>query len=179
MSMHHFSLSNYFFRNTQSAWLWAIVRLYLGWEWIHAGLEKLMNPAWFGSQAGTAITGFFNGSLAKTGGAHPDVQAFYANFLQGVAIPNAELFSYLIVFGEIAVGLGLILGIFTGVAAFFGAVMNFNFMFAGSVSLNPYWALMEIFLVLAWKVSGYIGLDRYVLPFFDRSRMLPASKKRR
>lgn len=178
MSLHHFSVSDYFYRSKSSAWIWLILRVVVGWQWLSAGYAKAMNPAWFGDKAGVAITGFFNNALTKTTGAHPDVSGFYAGFIQNVALPNAELFSYIIVLGEIAVGLGLIVGLFTGAAAFFGATMNFNFMFAGTVSMNPYWALAQIFLILGWRVAGYIGLDRFVLPFFDRQRMLPAQQKR-
>ncbi len=160
---HQNLVSRFLFADTSSGWLWLIIRIYLGWQWLHAGYEKAVNPAWIGSGTGTAITGFFNGALAKTTGAHPDVQSGYAWFITHVALPNAHLFSYLIVVGEIAVGLGLILGLFTGIAAFFGALMNFNFMFAGSVSVNPYWLLLEIALMFAWRVAGYVGLDRYVL----------------
>lgn len=168
MSKQNFGVGHFFFNSTQSSWLWLILRVYIGWQWLYAGYEKAINPAWIGSNAGTAITGFLNGSLAKTGGAHPDVQAGYAWFITHVALPNAHTFSYLITLGEIAVGIALILGLLTGVAAFFGAVMNFNFMFAGSVSINPYWLLAEIALMLAWRVSGYVGLDRFVLPYVHR-----------
>lgn len=162
-------IGEYLFHNKQSAWLWFVVRVYLGWQWLHAGIEKALNPAWIGDNAGVAISGFFNGSLQKTGGAHPDVQWCYAWFIEHVALPNATAFSYVITFGEIAVGLALILGLFVGVAAFFGAFMNYNFMFAGSVSINPYWLLIEIALMFGWRVAGYFGLDRYVLPFFKRN----------
>ena len=109
-----------------------------------------------------------SGALQKTGGLHPDVSMGYAWFLENVALPNATAFSYLITYGEIAVGIALILGLLTGVAAFFGAVMNFNFMFSGVAGVNPYWILCEIFLMLAWRVAGHIGLDRYVLPYWHR-----------
>jgi thiosulfate dehydrogenase [quinone] large subunit len=168
MSYHRSALASFFFRDKTSAWLWLIVRVYIGWQWLHGGYEKFMNPAWAGDNAGVAITGFFNNALTKTTGAHPDVSSFYAAFLQNVALPNAELFSYLITYGEIAVGIALILGAFTGIAAFFGAVMNFNFLFAGTVSMNPYWILGEIFLILAWRVSGYVGLDRFILPMWHK-----------
>jgi hypothetical protein len=41
-------------------------------------------------------------------------------------------------------------------------------MFAGTVSLNPYLAIAQIFLILAWKVAGRIGVDGYMLPFLRR-----------
>jgi thiosulfate dehydrogenase (quinone) large subunit len=77
------------------------------------------------------------------------------------ALPNATLFSYLVTFGEIAIGIALILGLFTGIAAFFGGFMNASYLLAGTVSTNP---LLFIFATLAWRTAGYWGLDRWVLP---------------
>src|SRR5512143_1465074 len=93
------------FGDVRWAWLWLILRLYAGYEWLSAGLGKLGNPAWTGSKAGAAITGFVKGALAKTAGDHPDVQGWYAGFLQNVVLPNAPFWGYLITFGEILVGI--------------------------------------------------------------------------
>ena len=65
--------------------------------------------------------------------------------------------------GEVLVGLGLIVGALVGIAAFFGTLMNFNFLLAGSSSTNPVLFGLGVFLVLGWKVAGYIGLDRVLL----------------
>lgn len=157
-------LSDLLFRDTRSAWLWLIIRIYLGYEWFMAGWEKIWNPAWTGSDAGKAVSGFLNGALAKTTGAHPDVSWWYASFIQNIALPNAEIFSYLVVFGELFVGLGLILGILTGISAFFASFMNFNYLFAGTISSNPIMIFLQFFLILGWRTAGYIGLDRYILP---------------
>jgi thiosulfate dehydrogenase [quinone] large subunit len=73
-------------------------------------------------------------------------------------------FAKLIAIGEVLVGVGLILGIFVGIAAFFGAFMNWNFGMAGSASTNPLLFAAGILLVLAWKTAGYYGVDRYLLP---------------
>jgi len=70
----------------------------------------------------------------------------------------------LITFGEMAVGLGLIFGCLTGIAAFFGALMNMSFLLAGSASTNPVLFTMAIGIILAWRVAGYYGIDRYLLP---------------
>jgi len=70
----------------------------------------------------------------------------------------------LVAFGETAVGVGLILGAFVGIAAVAGAFMNMNFMLAGSASSNPVLLILAIVLILAWKTAGYIGLDRFLLP---------------
>jgi len=152
------------FGEVRWAWIWLILRLYLGWEWLSAGWGKLNNPAWTGSKAGTAITGFVNGALQKTGGAHPDVQSWYAWFLNNLVLPYPVFWSYLVTAGEVLVGLALILGLFTAIAAFFGSFLNTSYLMAGAVSINPYLFIIALFLILAWKTAGWWGLDRWVLP---------------
>lgn len=141
-----------------------IPRLYVGYEWLSAGLEKVQSPVWAGAQAGTAITGFVKGALAKTAGDHPDVQGWYATFLQSVVLPNAALWSQMVSYGELLVGIALILGAFTGIAAFFDSFMNANYLLAGTVSTNPVLFAIATLLVLAWKTAGWWGLDRWLLP---------------
>jgi thiosulfate dehydrogenase [quinone] large subunit len=151
------------FGDVRMSWLWLIVRLYVGYEWLVAGWAKVQNPAWFGSNAGSALTGFLKGALAKAAGDHPDVQGWYAGFLQNVVMPNASVWSNLVAVGEVLVGIALILGIFTGIAALFGSFMNFNYLLAGTVSTNPVLLFLATFLVLAWKTAGWIGLDHWLL----------------
>ncbi len=157
-------LARFLFSDTRFAWFWFVVRIYIGYEWFSAGLDKLTNPAWIGSSAGTAVKGFLSGGLAKTSGAHPDVSGWYAYFIEHFAMEHSVLFSYLVTYGEILVGVALILGLFTGIGAFFGTFMNANYLFAGTVSVNPIMLLLQMFLILAWKTAGWYGLDRYVLP---------------
>jgi thiosulfate dehydrogenase (quinone) large subunit len=158
------ALSKYLFGDTRFSWVWLVVRLYVGYEWFMAGWDKFHNPVWVGDKAGVAMKGFLMGALAKTSGPHPDVSDWYASFINHVAIPHAVGFSYLITFGEMLVGAALILGIFTGIAAFFGTFMNLNFLFAGTVSINPMLVVLQLFLILAWRSAGWLGLDHYVLP---------------
>src|SRR5690625_7579172 len=79
-------------------------------------------------------------SLVEAG----DVPTWYAWFLEAVVIPNAVPFSYMVAWGEVLVGLGLIVGFLTGIAAFFGAVMNMSFLLAGTVSTNPIMFLIAL-----------------------------------
>jgi len=58
----------------------------------------------------------------------------------------------------------MILGMFTGIAAILGGFMNWNFMMAGSASVNPVLFILAVLLVLAWKTAGWWGLDRWLLP---------------
>ncbi|KKT41366.1 DoxX family protein [Candidatus Giovannonibacteria bacterium RIFCSPHIGHO2_02_43_13] len=157
-------LSRFLFADTRVAWLWLVVRFYVGYVWITAGYAKFTNPAWVGDSAGTAIKGFFTGAIAKATGQYPQVSSWYASFLTDFAMPNAVLFSYVITYGEILVGLGLIVGLFTGIAAFFGSFMNLNFLLAGTVGQSPVLLLLQLFLILAWRNAGWLGLDRYALP---------------
>lgn len=152
------------FGDTRWAWIWLIFRLYAGYEWISAGYGKLTSPAWTGATAGTALTGFIRNALTLSSGEHPSVQGWYAGFLQNVVLPNATVWSYLVAWGETLVGVALILGIFTGIAAFIGSFMNVNYLMAGAVSTNPILFVIATWLVLAWRTAGWWGLDRWILP---------------
>lgn len=154
------SLIRSLFSETRYSWIWLIIRLYVGYEWLIAGWMKVTNPSW--NQG--AIQGFVMGALKKTAGEHPDVTSWYAYFLTHTVLPNASVFAYLVAYGEVLVGIGLILGIFTGIAAFFGFFMNANYLLAGTVSSNPILLLLQIPLILAWRVAGHFGLDRFLLP---------------
>lgn len=156
--------AEWLFSNTKSSWIWLLVRLYVGYEWLMAGWGKVGSDMWTGSEAGSVITKFATGSLAKTAGAHPDVPGWYAWFLTTFVIPYPEFWSFLVAYGELLVGIALIIGFLTGIAAFFGVFMNANYLFAGTVSTNPELLLLGILLMLAWKVAGHLGADYYLLP---------------
>jgi thiosulfate dehydrogenase [quinone] large subunit len=166
-------ISHALFNTTAAAWFWLIVRIYVGWEWLSAGIDKLHNPEWIGGDAGTAISGFITGALAKTAGAHPDVQGWYAAFLKTAVISHPVFWSYLVTWGEIFVGIALIVGFLTGIAAFFGLFMNLNYLLAGTVSTNPVLFTLAVLLMLSWKVAGYVGIDRFVLPYLGHKIRRP------
>lgn len=158
-------LARFLFGDTRLAVVWLVIRLYVGYAWLMAGWGKLLSPAWIGAESGSAVRGFLTGALAKTAGDHPSVSWWYAWFVEHIALNHTELISYLVTFGELAIGIALILGVFTGIAAFFGVFMNMNFLFAGTVSVNPILGLLGLFLLLAWRTAGWLGLDRFLLPW--------------
>ncbi len=96
----------------------------------------MTSPAW--GTSGKALTGFVTGAISKASGEHSAVQ--------------------------VAVGVGLLLGILTGIAAGFGVLMNLNYLLAGTVSINPILGMFGLFLCFAWRVCGWIGIDRWLLP---------------
>ncbi|GHO48092.1 DoxX family membrane protein [Ktedonospora formicarum] len=172
-------LARLLFRDVRLSWLWLPLRLYIGYVWLSAGLTKLtgysfsldapVKPApggaWvFNAHTGDALRHFLLGALQKAGGEHASVQGWYAALLHGFVLPQAEIFTYLVTFGEVLVGLGLIFGCFTGLAALFGLFMNLNYLFAGTISINPTLAIAAVLLILAWRVAGYLGGDRILLP---------------
>ena len=152
---------NFAFFDKKSSIIWFFVRIYVGWQWLMAGWEKMGTSVWTGSQHGTALVGYLNGALTKSAGTMPDVSLWYAWLITHIFIPIAPTLSYIVTFGELAVGVALILGIFTGLAAGFGAFMNFNYLFAGTVSINPQLLLLELFLIKGRKIAGWIGFDRF------------------
>lgn len=161
-------IEQFLFTDNRSAVLWLALRLYVGWIWLGSGFGKITNPAWVGENSGEALTGFVRGAVGKASAENPTVHSWYANFLSEAVLPNAEIFSYLVAFGEFFVGAALILGIFVGISAFFGFFMNMNFLLAGTISSNPVLLVLSLFLVFAWRVAGYLGLDYFLLPWTDR-----------
>lgn len=90
-------------------------------------------------------------------------------FLENVAIPGSGLFSIAVMWGEVFIGLGLILGIFTNLAALMGVVMNFSFLLSGTLSTNPQMAILGIFIAIAGANAGRYGLDSWVMPYLKET----------
>src|SRR5437879_9057761 len=118
-------IARFFFQSTIAAWLWLAVRLYVGYDFIVAGWHKFSTPAWMDG-SGTGILGFWKGALGTTASGAPVITFdWYRGFLQFLMDTNsAGWFSYVIVFGELAVGLGVILGACVGLASSVGLPVN-------------------------------------------------------
>lgn len=172
------SITRFLFASKPMAVVWGIARVYLGWSWFAAGWGKVTSPAWVGEGAGTAVSGYLQGALARAAADPPSVPGWYAWLIEHLFLPNAALMSYVVAYGEVLVGLALIAGFLVGFSAFFGGFMNVSFLLAGTLSTNPEMFVLATWLVLAWRVGGYYGLDYWVLPRigaprgpdFDRSR---------
>ena len=152
------------FTDKRFAILWLPIRVWLGMQWIEAGYHKLTNPAWV--KTGVALKGFWTGAIQVPAEGHaPIAYAWYRTFL--TAMLNAQAYTWfakVITASEILIGLALILGVFVGLTAFFGGFMNWNFIMAGSASVNGMFFALSVLLVLAWKIAGYYGLDFFLLP---------------
>jgi thiosulfate dehydrogenase [quinone] large subunit len=170
-------MADWLYRSKGAGLLWLVVRLWLGYEWLNAGYQKLWGSekAGFWTGGGAGVKGFATagmaGSATGKGGAS---YGWWAAFLHNFVIPNASWIAKLVTLSELAIGVLLILGLFTGAAAFAGIGLNVIYMFSGSAGVNPAYAIVSIFLILAWRNAGYFGLDRFALPMvrdlFHRDR---------
>jgi len=158
------AFTRFLFSNSRAGMFWLPIRLFLGFSWLEAGWHKFTGEGWM--DGGGAILGYWNNAVAIPEAGRPAITyEWYRGFLQLLIDNGAETwFGPLITFGEMAVGLGLIFGVLTGFAAFFGALMNMSFLLAGSASTNPVLFTLAVGLILAWKVAGYYGVDRWLLP---------------
>ncbi|MBI4768943.1 MAG: DoxX family membrane protein [Chloroflexi bacterium] len=143
--------------------LWLPLRIWLGYQWFEAATHKITNPAWV--QTGDALKGFWMAAVKIPEQGRPAIAFdWYRSFLQMlIDTQSYTWFAKLVAAGELLIGLALILGAFTGIAAFFGGFMNWNFMMAGSASTNPMLFVSAVGRILAWKVSGYLGADFLLL----------------
>jgi thiosulfate dehydrogenase (quinone) large subunit len=164
-------IARFLFADKRSAPIWLAVRLWIGFAWLASGWSKAKlwdfeNGTWLVG-GGSSLKGYWERATTVAPGGRGAVVTYdwYYDFLKFMTDNQwYTWFAWVIVLGEIAVGLGLITGTLTGVAAFFGTLLNFNFLLAGTVSTNPVMFGATIFLVLAWKNAGWWGLDRFVLP---------------
>lgn len=155
----------FLFGNTLLAPIWLIARTYVGWQWLQAGWEKLRGDGWV-NHDGSSLQAFWQRIVAVPEKGTPPIKFdWYRDFIQFMLDHHwYTWFAWIISISEFTVGILLIVGAFCGIAAIAGATMNFNFMLAGSASTNPVLFALAILIILGWKVAGYIGVDRWLLP---------------
>ncbi|MGJ7911877.1 DoxX family membrane protein [Neobacillus sp. LXY-1] len=157
-------VANWLRQNKIASGLLTVLRLYIGYAWLTAGWHKL-------SSGGFDAAGFLKGAIANpVKGPDGAVQfGWYVDFLKHFALPNVDIFNTIVPIGEFLVGLGLILGCLTTAAMFFGLVMNFAYLFAGTISSNPMDILIGVIILFAGFNAGRIGLDNWVIPFIRKT----------
>jgi thiosulfate dehydrogenase (quinone) large subunit len=149
--------------NNIAAAILTVIRLYLGYSWFTAGIGKITG--------GFDASGYLKNAVANPVKG-PDgnmVYGWYVNFLESFALPNIDVFNFLVPWGETLIGLGLMLGCLTTAAMFFGLVMNFSFFLAGTVSHNPTDIFLGFIILAAGYNAGKYGLDRWVIPFIRKT----------
>jgi thiosulfate dehydrogenase (quinone) large subunit len=154
----------FLFNNSAAGLFWLPVRIFLGFSWLQGGWHHLTDSGWTAN--GAELRAYWEHAVSTPEQGRPPISfEWYRDFINVLLAGHHETwFAWLVAFGEIAVGLGLLLGVLTGFAAFFGALMNMSFLLAGSASTNPVLFTFAIGLMLAWRVAGYYGVDRWLLP---------------
>ena len=148
---------------------WLFVRIVVGASWVLAGWEKLGEAGWTSAPVGGAVEGFLNGALARsTGGAHPEVNAWYADLVRDVFLPNHEIIAYFVAVGEFAIGAALLLGLLTRLAALAGIGFNMTFLWAGVSSTNPPLLLLGLAILFFGHNAGRYGIDGWLIPRLAR-----------
>ncbi len=170
-------IARFLFTSPAAAWIWLVARIWLGYQWFHAGWEKITGTgggtfawhwgytqeSWLRGSAG--LKGFVGYALKGAGTDHASVNyGWYAAFLRWIERSGAGVLAPAIAIGEALIGLALIFGLFTAIAALFGGMLSVSFGLAGVAGVNPVFFLLEVMIILAWRNAGYYGLDRYVLP---------------
>ncbi|MFF6886462.1 DoxX family protein [Streptomyces sp. NPDC012421] len=116
------------------------LRIFLGVTFVYAGLDKLTDPAFL------ADTG--SGSIGETMRGVRDSSA--VPWLVDLALNNPTAFGYAIAFGELAVGLGTLLGLFARVAALGGALLSLSLWLTVSWQVSPYYLGNDLAYLMAW-----------------------------
>jgi thiosulfate dehydrogenase [quinone] large subunit len=98
-------------------WYLSVLRIYVGYYLLRQGVGKFQRDFprgdWIGRQIGDIST--------------LDLYSWYKKFLLDYVVPHHELFGYLVVAGEIAVGACLLLGLLTRWSALIGLFMMINY----------------------------------------------------
>jgi thiosulfate dehydrogenase (quinone) large subunit len=170
VKVRQWGFAHFLFEDQRAAPIWLVIRVWLGLQWLGSGWGKarlwdFANGTWL-TNNGSSLKGYWERAIAVPPGGKGAVVTYdwYYEFLRFLTDGgHYTWFAWLVVLGEIAIGLGLITGTFTGIAAFFGALMNVSFVLAGTTSTNPILLLTAIVLIMAWRTAGYWGLDFYVL----------------
>src|SRR6185312_14063543 len=84
--------------------------------------------------------------------------------------PHAALFGSLIAWGELAIGVGALLGLLFRPAAFFGALLSLIFFLSASWRVHPYFYGSDIVFLFAWltlllagpAAGGWFALDTWL-----------------
>lgn len=161
------------FRETRSGLVVVtLIRWFVGVEWLLAGLSK------FGGD-------FTARPFVLRAIAHPVLDDFgnqpypwFTAFLRFLVEPHIGWYNFLVQYGEIAIGLGLLLGTLTTAANFFGLALNFIYLLSGSISMNPLLLFCEILILMAGKQRFTIGFDYWLMPYLRRKLPFLDRKKK-
>jgi thiosulfate dehydrogenase [quinone] large subunit len=109
-----------------------LLRIVVGGWFLKAAWTKIA-VAWLGGivpypAVSSRFLGFHPKRVAEFAASNPI--AWYKDFLEQTVLPSAHVFARLQAYGEVAVGLGLVLGLLVGLASLVGLFLSLNFALA-------------------------------------------------
>ena len=131
----------------QPGWLILPLRGFLAVTFIYAGLQKLANPTYLNPNNPSSVVGQMR-LLRHVSPIGP---------LLGLSMHAPTLVGLLIAFGELAVGVGVLLGLWTRLAAVGGMALSLTFMLTVSWRTTPYYYGSDIVFLFAWTVIAGFG----------------------
>ena len=141
---------------------WLAMRIWLGVMWIQAGSAKLWgaeNPAFLHNN-GAGVAGF---------AAHgAPAYSWWGSFLHSFVVPNSGWIAILVAVTEFAIGVALVLGLFTRLAALGSLALLFTYVMSGTASVCAFYALFAIVILAMWRTSSWIGLDGVIAGYRQR-----------
>ncbi|MDQ0992565.1 DoxX family protein [Streptomyces sp. V3I7] len=130
------------------------LRIFLGVTFVYAGLDKLTDSAFMKASGA--------GSIGETMRSVRDSSAIPA--LVDLALKSPVNFGYAIAFGELAVGIGILIGLLGRLAALGGALISLSLWLTVSWASDPYYYGNDLAYLMAWLplvLAGtpYLSLD--------------------
>lgn len=156
------------FKQTTSLGYLALVRILVGIQFFIVAWPKVAGGRFLGNGGRTLAQQLLSGA-AK------DSLAWHRAFIEGFVVPHANVFSYVVAFGELAIALSLIFGCLVRVSSLFGAFHNANIYYsvgiaAGGATMNYNRLLILLHLVFIATAAGRaIGLDAFLHKQFPRA----------
>jgi thiosulfate dehydrogenase [quinone] large subunit len=145
-----------------AALVWTAMRVWLGVMWIQAGSAKL----WGAESAGF----LHNNGAGVAGFAAHGVPAYswWGTFLHSFVVPNAGWIGVLIAVAEFAIGVALVSGLFTRMAALGSLALLFTYVMSGTASVCAFYAFFAIVILVMWRTSSWIGADGLIAGYRQR-----------
>jgi len=148
----------YFHMTAISRWVLLPLRLFLGVTFAYAGIQKLTDPQFFQPSAagyiGKQVAGY-----ATTSPLH--------DFLLMIVAPHAMLYGYLVAYGELAIGLAILVGLLFRPAAFCGLLLNMLFYLSATWRVYPYFYGSDVVFIFCWLTLLLNGPMNTGLPALD------------
>jgi thiosulfate dehydrogenase [quinone] large subunit len=130
------------------------VRFFFGATFVYAGLDKLLDPAFFDASSPASIYGQLQ-AFTRVSPLAPLVR---------IAEPFALPMGLLIALAEIAIGLGALTGLAYRLAAAGGAALSFLFFLTASWSTHPFYYGPDLPYAFGWVALALAGAGELLVP---------------